>query len=39
MSHGFELKEGEILEFISIQSPPIRNPETGREDFRLTDFV
>lgn len=39
MPHGFELKEGEILEFISIQSPPIRNPETGKEDFRLTDFV
>jgi len=39
LPHGFELKEGDILEFISIQSPPIRNPETGQEDFHLTDFV
>ncbi len=39
MPHGFELKEGEALEFISIQSPPIRNSETGEEDFHLTDFV
>jgi broad specificity phosphatase PhoE/quercetin dioxygenase-like cupin family protein len=39
MPHGFELKEGDVLEFISIQSPPIRNPETGKEDFCLSDFV
>ncbi len=37
--HGFELEEGEQLEFISIQSPPIKNHETGEEDLHLTDLV
>lgn len=39
LPHGFELKEGEGLEFISIQSPPIRNSETGAENLELTDMV
>ena len=37
--HGFELGEGQKLEFISIQSPPIRNIKTGEEDFHLTDII
>ena len=39
MAHGFELEENSELEFISIQSPPIKNIETGEEDLHLTDFV
>ncbi len=37
--HGFEIAEGEQLEFISIQSPPIKNHETGEEDLHLTDII
>ncbi len=37
--HGFELTDGETLEFLSIQSPPIKNTKTGEEDFYLTDIV
>lgn len=33
--HGFELKEGELLEFISFQSPPIKDEVTGEEDFHI----
>lgn len=39
VAHGFDLKDGEELTFISIQSPPIRNPETGEEDLHLSDLV
>ncbi len=37
--HGFELKEGGNLVFVSIQSPPIRDKNTGDEDFRLFDLT
>jgi len=37
MPHGFKLSEGEILRFISIQSPPIRDPHTGEEDFHVLE--
>lgn len=30
--HGFELNDGEHLEFISVQSPPIIDRETGKVD-------
>ena len=42
MPHGFELPKGEQLEFLSVQSPPIRNPETGEEDLHnieLKDLI
>ncbi len=39
MPHGFKLAEGQVLEFISIQSPPIRDPKSGEEDLHLTDLV
>lgn len=39
MLHGFELAEGETLEFISIQSPPIKNEHTGEEDFHLFNQI
>ncbi len=32
--HGFRLNEWDIFEFVSVQYPPIRDPETGVEDFR-----
>lgn len=37
--HGFELAEGEPFEFISIQSPPIKDEHSGEEDFHLVDQV
>lgn len=40
MPHGFELSENSFLKFISIQSPPIRDRETGEEDFHsLTQVI
>lgn len=39
MPHGFETNEGETLSFVSIQSPPIRNPLTGKEDFHLITTI
>ena len=39
MPHGFELKGKEALEFISLQSPPILNTETGENDFHLVDNI
>lgn len=33
--HGFELTGVESLVFVSIQQPPIRNPETGEEDLTV----
>lgn len=39
MPHGFELAENAELQFLSIQSPPIRNPDTGEEDLHLTDII
>jgi mannose-6-phosphate isomerase-like protein (cupin superfamily) len=37
--HGFRLAPGNFLEFISIQSPPIRNRKTGEEDLTLIDMA
>ena len=37
--HGFELITEQCLEFISIQSPPIRNKSTGEDDLHLIDMV
>jgi mannose-6-phosphate isomerase-like protein (cupin superfamily) len=37
--HGFELAEGHALEFISIQSPPIKDEHSGEEDFHLISQV
>ncbi len=39
MVHGFKLNQGQSLEFIVVQSPPIRNRKTGEEDFHLTDHI
>lgn len=39
MPHGFQLNNGSYLEFISVQSPPIRNRITGEEDLHLVDLV
>ena len=39
MPHGFEIAAGETLQFVSIQSPPIRNSESGKEDFELFHTV
>jgi mannose-6-phosphate isomerase-like protein (cupin superfamily) len=39
MPHGFELTNGGYLEFVSVQSPPIKNRVTGEEDLELVDFV
>lgn len=39
MPHGFELEEGCFLEFISIQSPPIKDSDTGEEDFHLIEKI
>lgn len=39
MPHGFETIEGETFSFVSIQSPPIKNRETGDEDFHLIEIV
>ena len=33
MPHGFSLERGEQLSFVSVQSPPIRNRQSGEEDF------
>lgn len=33
--HGFDTTPGAILEFISIQSPPITDEETGEHDFEI----
>ncbi len=38
MPHGFKLSGGEELEFLSVQSPPIKNSETGEEDFHKFDL-
>ncbi len=37
--HGFQLAVGETFSFVSLQSPPIRNPHTGEEDFQLIDLI
>jgi mannose-6-phosphate isomerase-like protein (cupin superfamily) len=37
--HGFEIPAGETFQFISLQSPPIKDEETGEEDFHLTNHV
>lgn len=37
--HGFEMSEGGTLEFVSFQSPPIKNSETGEEDFHLFERI
>lgn len=39
IAYGFEQKENSELVFISIQSPSIRNPETGEEDIHFIDLV
>lgn len=39
MPHGFETSEGETFSSVSIQSPPIRNPHTGKEDFHLISVI
>lgn len=33
--HGFRLKQGEILELLSIQDPPIKDPKTGKQDYEI----
>ncbi len=35
MPHGFTVEEGNIFEFISFQSPPIHDKDSGEEDFHL----
>jgi mannose-6-phosphate isomerase-like protein (cupin superfamily) len=37
--HGFNINDGEKLEFVSIQNPPIKNHKTGEEDFHLYELV
>jgi quercetin dioxygenase-like cupin family protein len=38
--HGFHLEAGETLQFVSVQSPPIRDSQTGEEDLvKLTDQI
>lgn len=37
--HGFEIREGDVFKFVSIQHPPIRNHRTGEEDFHLLELV
>lgn len=37
--HGFEIKEGGVFKFVSIQNPPIKDHCTGDEDFHLVDRV
>jgi quercetin dioxygenase-like cupin family protein len=37
--HGFELEDGKSFQFISIQSPPIINEETGEQDFHLFSII
>ena len=37
--HGFDIKEGDIFKFVSIQNPPIKDHHTGEEDFHLVDLV
>jgi mannose-6-phosphate isomerase-like protein (cupin superfamily) len=42
LAHGFDLEEGKELVWVSIQSPPILDPETGDVDLHhveLTDLV
>ncbi|MCB9805910.1 cupin domain-containing protein [Candidatus Nomurabacteria bacterium] len=35
--HGFIMRDDENLAFVSVQSPPIRNHETGEEDFEVVE--
>lgn len=35
MSHGFEIPAGSHIEFVSLQSPPIKDEHTGEEDFHI----
>jgi mannose-6-phosphate isomerase-like protein (cupin superfamily) len=37
MPHGFELVDGEPMEFLSIQQPPIRDHITGEEDLTFSE--
>lgn len=37
--HGFELEVRETLEWISVQYPPIRDPETGEEDLVMVPLI
>lgn len=37
--HGFDIKEGEVFKFVSIQNPPIKDHQTGEEDFHLVNLV
>lgn len=37
--HGFELPENGILEFVSFQSPPIIDEQTGEQDFQLFNRI
>lgn len=37
--HGFDIKEGDVFKFVSIQNPPIKDHHTGEEDFHLVDLV
>lgn len=35
--HGFEIIEEDPLEFVSVQVPPIKDPNTGEEDLKYKD--
>ncbi len=35
MPHGFEIPVGSYIEFVSLQSPPIKDGHTGEEDFYI----
>lgn len=37
--HGFELEGGQTFSFLTIQSPPIRDRHTGKEDFHLIEAI
>jgi mannose-6-phosphate isomerase-like protein (cupin superfamily) len=37
--HGFDIGEGDVFSFVSIQNPPIKDHHTGEEDFHLVDLV
>lgn len=37
--HGFDFDDKGILEFVSIQSPPIRNKDDNSEDLHLFDQI
>ncbi len=39
MPHGFEINEGNVLKFVSIQNPPIKDHFTGEEDLHLYELV